>query len=77
MSEVQDGLRPNSILFQNEVGNNQEGKQEVKALFNGVGVFDGPKPVRLLYRLLTIGNLSKGDIVLDFSAEVVLLLMPQ
>lgn len=66
LSEVQDGLRPNSILFQNEVGNNQEGKQEVKALFNGVGVFDGPKPVRLLYRLLTIGNLSKGDIVLDF-----------
>lgn len=66
LSEVQDGLRPNSILFQNEVGNNQEGKQEVKALFNGVGVFDGPKPVRLLYTLLTIGNLSKGDIVLDF-----------
>lgn len=66
LSEVQDGLRPNSILFQNEVGNNQEGKQEVKALFNGVGVFDGPKPVRLLYTLLTIGNLSNGDIVLDF-----------
>ena len=66
LSEVQDGLRPNSILFQNEVGNNQEGKQEVKALFNGVGVFDGPKPVRLLYTLLTIGNLSNGDVVLDF-----------
>lgn len=66
LSEVQDGLRPNSILFQNEVGNNQEGKQEVKALFNGVGVFDSPKPVRLLYTLLIIGNLSNGDIVLDF-----------
>ena len=66
LSEVQAGLRPNSILFQDEVGNNQEAKQEVKSLFEGWGVFDGPKPVRLLKTLLTIGNVSKEDIVLDF-----------
>ena len=66
LSEVQSGLRPNTILFQNEVGNNQEAKQETKTLFDGLGVFDGPKPVRLLKTLQTIANLSKESIVLDF-----------
>ncbi|MBR4336689.1 MAG: site-specific DNA-methyltransferase [Bacteroidaceae bacterium] len=66
LSEVQAGLRPNTILFQDEVGNNQEAKQETKALFDGLGVFDGPKPVRLLYTLGIIANLDKNDIVVDF-----------
>lgn len=66
LSEVQVGLRPNTILFQNEAGNNQEAKQETKALFDGVGVFDGPKPVRLLELLCIIANLSEDDILLDF-----------
>ena len=35
-------------------------------LFDGQGVFDGPKPVRLLKHLLTLANLSRDSIVLDF-----------
>lgn len=66
LSEVQQGLRPNTILFQDEVGNNQEAKQETKALFDGCGVFDGPKPVRLLSTLLRIADTSNDDIILDF-----------
>jgi adenine-specific DNA-methyltransferase len=66
LSEVQQGLRPNTILFQDEVGNNQEAKQETKALFDGYGVFDGPKPVRLLSVLLRIANTSADSIILDF-----------
>ena len=66
LSEVQPGLRPNTILFQNEVGNNQEAKQETKALFDGLGIFDGPKPVRLIYTLAQIANLHQDSIVLDF-----------
>lgn len=66
LSEVQDGLRPNTIFFHEEAGHNQEGKQETKELFDGVGVFDNPKPVRLLDMLLKIGNLKDNDIVLDF-----------
>lgn len=66
LSEVQDGLRPNSILFHEEVGHNQEGKQETKVLFDDVGAFDSPKPIRLIHQLLQIGNLEKDDIVLDF-----------
>ena len=66
LSEVQQGLRPNTILFQNEVGNNQEAKQETKALFDGIGVFDGPKPVRLLSTILQIANTKEDSIILDF-----------
>lgn len=66
LSEVQAGLRPNTILFHEEAGHNQEAKQETKALFDGVGVFDGPKPVRLLKLLMTIANIEDGDTVLDF-----------
>ena len=66
LSEVQQGLRPNTILFQDSVGNNQEAKQETKALFNECGVFDGPKPVRLLNVLLKIANTKDDSIILDF-----------
>ena len=66
LSEVQSGLRPNTILFHEDAGHNQEAKQETKALFDGLGLFDGPKPVRLLEILLTIANLDSDDIVLDF-----------
>jgi len=66
LSEVQGGLRPNTILLHTEAGHNQEGKQETKNLFDGIGVFDTPKPVRLLSTLITIGNLENEDIILDF-----------
>ena len=66
LSEVQAGLRPNTILLHKEAGHNQEGKQETKALFNGIGVFDGPKPVRLLKLLCTIANSDNNSIILDF-----------
>ena len=66
LSEVQSGLRPNTILFQDDVGNNQEAKQETKALFDGLGVFEGPKPVRLLTTLLRIANTESDAIILDF-----------
>ena len=66
LSEVQDGLRPNTIILHSEGGHNQEGKQEMKALFDEIGVFDGPKPVRLLKHLLLIANLKPDSFILDF-----------
>ncbi|ERL22621.1 DNA (cytosine-5-)-methyltransferase [Oribacterium sp. oral taxon 078 str. F0263] len=60
-----DGMAPTSLLFYKDVGHSQEGAKEVTALMEA-GVFDGPKPVRLLMRLLTLANLSKDSIVLDF-----------
>lgn len=67
LSEVQEGLRPNSLILQEEGGNNQEGKQELKSIFNGEGLFDGPKPTKLLNLLLRIAN-AKDATVLDFFA---------
>ncbi|MEG0794900.1 MAG: site-specific DNA-methyltransferase [Odoribacter sp.] len=60
-----DGMAPISILFYKEVGHSQEGTQEVIKLLNA-GVFDGPKPVRLLRRLLTLSNTNSNSIILDF-----------
>ena len=60
-----DGMAPTSILFYKEVGHSQEGAKEVTSLLNG-GYFNGPKPVRLLNRLLTLANTDNDSIVLDF-----------
>ena len=59
-------MAPTSILFYKDVGHSQEGAQEVIRLFGDKGVFDGPKPVRLLQRLITLANLKEDSIVLDF-----------
>jgi adenine-specific DNA-methyltransferase len=60
-----EGMAPQSIMFYKDVGHSQEGAKEVTNLLEA-GVFDGPKPVRLLRRLLTLANLDSDDIVLDF-----------
>ncbi len=67
LSEVEGrGMAPTSILFYKEVGHSQEGAKEVISLFDDKGYFDGPKPTRLLRRIITLANLKKGDIILDF-----------
>ena len=66
LSELKfNGMAPASILFYKEVGHSQEGAQEVAKLMEGA-YFDGPKPLRLLRRLLTLANLNKESLVLDF-----------
>lgn len=60
-----DGMAPTSIMFYKDVGHSQEGAKEVTKLLDA-GAFDGPKPVRLLTRLLTLANLKDDSIVLDF-----------
>lgn len=69
LSELRnEGMTPTSLLFHKEVGHSQEGAKQVVELFDGKGYFDGPKPVRLIKRLLTIGNAKNNDIILDFFA---------
>ena len=60
-----DGMAPTSIMFYKDVGHSQEGAKEVTKLLDA-GAFDGPKPVRLLTRILTLANLNDKSIVLDF-----------
>ena len=67
LSELKfEGMAPTSILFYKEVGHSQEGAKEVVSLFGNKGVFDGPKPIRLLERLITLANLNEDSIVMDF-----------
>lgn len=60
-----DGMAPTSIMPYKEVGHSQEGAKEVTALMKA-GVFDGPKQVRLIMRLLVLANLKDDSLVLDF-----------
>lgn len=66
LSELRfEGMAPTSILFYKEVGHSQEGAKELSNLMD-IAVFDGPKPVRFLERLLTLANLNDDSVVLDF-----------
>lgn len=68
LSELKfDGMSPQSIMFYKQVGHSQEGSQEVSNILGG-GFFDGPKPVRLLWRLLTLSNPKEDSVILDFFA---------
>lgn len=66
ISEVQQGLVPNTVFFSEEVGSTQQAKEEVKKIL-GENIFQTPKPERLLQRIFEIGS-KEGDIVLDFFA---------
>lgn len=65
-NEIDEGMVPITIWSYKEVGHNQEGRQELKALFDDKGFFDGPKPVRLLSKVLLVANIGSDGIILDF-----------
>ncbi len=63
LSEVKNGFVPLTIWPREEVGDNQEAKNEMKALFVS-DPFPTPKPERLIERVLMLGS-KKGDLILD------------
>ena len=66
LSEMTEGVVATTIWKYDDVGHSQEGRQELKKLFDDKGYFDGPKPLRLLFRIQQIANLDKDSVVLDF-----------
>ncbi|AIG03229.1 MULTISPECIES: site-specific DNA-methyltransferase [Pseudomonas] len=66
LSEVQAGLRPNTIWFHEEVSHNQEARQSLKKLFDGKAFFDSPKPISILKRMISISSANKDEVYLDF-----------
>ena len=65
IDEVQDGNVPLTLWFRDEVGDNQEAKQDLKTIFDkGDFPFDTPKPSRLIERALHIAT-NKDSIILD------------
>ena len=64
LTEVQDGIVPNTWWTHEFAGSNQDAKKEMLDLFPDSEPFATPKPERLLYRILTIAT-NPQDIVLD------------
>lgn len=71
LSEVQDGVVPTTIWTHQDAGHNIGGKSEVRDLFKDTtGLFDTPKPTKLISRLIEMScnKSSKDDLILDFFA---------
>ncbi|MFA5925605.1 MAG: site-specific DNA-methyltransferase [Parcubacteria group bacterium] len=66
LSEVQDGAVSKTIWLRKEVGDNQEARQILKELFpeKHTDLFNTPKPVRLINRILQL-SVGKNDLILD------------
>lgn len=62
--EAAQGLVPMTWWPASEVGDNEEAKKEILALFPDIEAFDTPKPERLMERVINIAT-NPGEIVLD------------
>ncbi|UBM57166.1 site-specific DNA-methyltransferase [Marinilongibacter aquaticus] len=65
MNEVQQGTVPLTLWLREEVGDNQEAKQDLKVIMGKSNFpFDTPKPSRLVERVLQLSS-DKNSIILD------------
>lgn len=67
LSEVQDGVIPNTYWSYEDVGHTDSARKELKKLFESSAPFDNPKPTGLLIKAFQIAS-DKNDIILDFFA---------
>ena len=68
LAEAKSGVTPLTIWLYGEVGHNHEANSELK-LLNLAGIFENPKPSRLIRRMLELSTSpSDGNLVLDFFA---------
>lgn len=68
LSEVQEGLTPDTWWDHKNFGSNKEASLQLKELFDGKQTFDTPKPTKLLKRLVGLANDGNASIFLDFFA---------
>jgi adenine-specific DNA-methyltransferase len=68
LSEQNAGLTPHTIWPADEVGTTDSAKRALNEMFDGVSVFETPKPVQLLQRIIQISTNPTDDIVMDFFA---------
>lgn len=64
LSEVNDGIVPQTLWEYADVGHTQDAKKEIKNLFSGDMPFDTPKPYKLIERILQLAS-NPDSIVLD------------
>ena len=66
LSAKERGLTPETVLFAKDASTNEKAKNDLKELFDGVAVFETPKPIELISILMRFA--LKDGIVLDFFA---------
>jgi adenine-specific DNA-methyltransferase len=66
LTSKERGLNAESIWFAEQTSTNESAKNDLKALFDGIAVFDTPKPTELIAQMLRLA--SPEGIVLDFFA---------
>jgi adenine specific DNA methylase Mod len=64
LSEGKQGLTPESMISADKGGTNDSGKREIVELFDGIAVFETPKPTDLVKYFITMS--SDDAIVVDF-----------
>ncbi len=64
LGEITSGLTPNTLWLAEQVGTNDSAKKHTIKLFEGMEVFETPKPEALVQRVLEIAT-NPGDLVLD------------
>lgn len=64
LTEVSDGIVPQTLWSYEEVGHTQDAKKEIKSIFSGEMPFDTPKPYHLIERILQIAS-DPDSIILD------------
>jgi adenine-specific DNA-methyltransferase len=68
LAEVKSGITPGSLWKWDEVGHTHGANEELAQIL-GKGVFDNPKPTKLIKRMLQIATQKDNDdIILDFFA---------
>ena len=65
LSDVQSGRTPSTLWLSEEVGHNQTATRELKALFDGLKLFDFPKPVDYITQFVRLFT-DESSYVLDF-----------
>jgi adenine-specific DNA-methyltransferase len=64
LSEVQDGLVPDTWWSHDQAGTNQDSKKELVELFPEEEPFGTPKPERLIHQIVSIAT-NPNDLILD------------
>ncbi|WP_199222934.1 site-specific DNA-methyltransferase [Rhodohalobacter mucosus] len=67
LSEVKQGITPTTFWDYDEVGHTDGSNKALKELFQGKQVFDYPKPVDYMKKIIHVGT-KKDDLILDFFA---------
>ena len=69
LSEVSDGIVPQTLWEYEEVGHTQDAKKEIKRIFEGDTPFDTPKPYQLIERILQIATNAESIILDSFAGS--------